>query len=262
MVSPPHDVFREQLASLFYGCALWVPDPAPLYQQVSIGDVGYVRDGYFVRMFNVLLEWDDPRNHTFCIPEQYTSLDMGPFVNTRKSKFSKGSYYSRHVTSEEVTYVGAVSEDEYVVIVLSQIATIYIYALCSSETSTVFSCKRHGAVLVLPYDGHDEDVIRTKGFEDYIRDNVDTWFSFARRNHLGVDRMEDLILVTGCTLVTSWGVAAFIDNNSDAEFSLKSRFVSGGGAMFDWRVTRQSVLQRDSYQGPVRSLRRFATSVR
>jgi len=115
---------------------------------------------------------------------------------------------------------------------------------------------------VLPYDGRDEDVIRTKGFEDYIRDNVDSWFSFARRNNLGVDRMEDLILVTGCTLVTSWGVAAFIDNASDAEVSLKSRFLAGGGAIFDWRIVRPSVVHRDSYQGPVRSLPRFATSVR
>jgi hypothetical protein len=262
MVLPPSDVFREQLASLFYGCALWVPDPAPLYQQVSIGDVGYVRDGYFVRMFNVLLEWDDPRNRTFCLPEEYTRLDMGPFVNVRKSKFSKGPYYSRQVTTEEVTYVGAVLEDEYVVIALSQITTVYIYALSSSEASTVFSCKRQGAVLVLPYDGRDEDVIRTKGFEDYIRDNVDSWFSFARRNNLGVERMEDLILVTGCTLVSSWGVAAFIDNAMDAEFSLKSRHLAGGGAMFDWRIIRPSVVHRDSHQEPVRSPRRFATSVR
>ena len=117
MLLPPHDVFQDQLASLFYGHALWVPDPAPLYQQVSIGDVGFVRDGYFVRMFNVLLEWDNPLNRTFCEPEPYTRLDMGPFANIRNSRFSKGCYYSRHVISQEVLNSDVVA-DEYVVIVL------------------------------------------------------------------------------------------------------------------------------------------------
>lgn len=126
----------------------------------------------------------------------------------------------------------------------------------------MFSCyKKHGALLMLPYDGLHEDVIRTKAFEEYIRDHVDSWFALARRS-MGVDRIEDLILVTGCTLVTSWGAAAFIDKGSDAEFSLKLRFPVGGGVSFDWHVLRQNVVYRDSYQGPVRSLRRFATSVR
>jgi hypothetical protein len=260
MLLPPYDVYREQLSSLFYGHALWVPDPAPLYQQVSIGDVGHVREGYFVRMFNVLLEPAHPSNRTFCVPEQYTPLDMGPFVNVRKSKFSKGPYHSRHVTPQEVTNVAAATPDEYV-IVLSQIAAIDISH--RSLNVTTYSCnRRHGALLTIPYDGVHEDVIRTKVFEDYIRDNADNWFAFARRNNLGVDRMEDLILVTGCTLVTSWGTAAFYDNLSDAEFSLRIQTLPHGGAMFDWRVIRQSVAHQDSYQEPVRSLCHFANSIR
>jgi hypothetical protein len=261
MLLPPHDVFREQLSSLFYGHALWVPDPAPLYQQVSIGDVGYVRDGYFVRMFNVRLEWNDPLNLTFCEPEPYIPLDMGRFVNIRKSKFSKGPYYSRPVSSQEQSNVGALNPDEYVVIALFQIATIYTSSC--RQNITVFSCiRRHGALLMLPYDGLHEDVIRTKVFEDYIRDHVDSWFSFAKRNGLGVDRMEDLILVTGCTLVTSWGVAACIDNALEAEFSLTVQLLNGGGATYEWHKITPNVVQADSYRGPVRPLRRFAISVR
>ena len=99
-------------------------------------------------------------------------------------------------------------------------------------------------------------------FEDYIRDNAENWFTFARRNNLGVERMEDLILVTGCTLVTSWGLAAFIDNPSDAELSLSVRMFHGGGAAFDWRVNRPTVVHKDGFQEPVRSLWYFATSIR
>jgi len=133
-----------------------------------------------------------------------------------------------------------------------------------SLNSGVYSCKRrHGALLALPFDGLEEDVIRTKVFEDYIRDHVDSWFAFSRRYNLDVERMEDFILVTGCTLVTSWGVAAFVDTTSDAEVSLRTQPQHGGGATFDWHVHRQAVIYRNSHHVAVRSLhehRHFMTN--
>ncbi len=101
MPSPPYDVYREQLTSLCHGHALWDPDPAKVYEKVSVGDVGYTRGGYFVRMFNVLLEWDDPSNCKLCEPEEYTKLELGPFVNVKESKFSRGDYHSPAVTIKE-----------------------------------------------------------------------------------------------------------------------------------------------------------------
>lgn len=111
----PCDVFRESLTSLFHGHALWEPDPAGLYTQVSVGDVGFVKDGHFCRMFNVLLEWNDPSNRTLCEPEPYSRLDLGPFINIRKTSFSKGDYYSRYVTAiQGTTYSVAATSDKYV----------------------------------------------------------------------------------------------------------------------------------------------------
>ena len=112
MPLPPYNVYREELTSLLHGHALWEPDPTNIYQQVSVGDVGYVREGYFYRMFNVLLEWDDPSNYTLCEPEPYTRLDMGPFVNVRDSRFSRGDYHSRYVTSSRETNIAAAGPDE------------------------------------------------------------------------------------------------------------------------------------------------------
>jgi hypothetical protein len=113
MPLPPYNVYREQLTSLFHGHALWEPDPFNLYAQVSVGDVGYVREGCFFRMFNVLLDWNDPSNYTLCEPEPYARLDLGPFVNVRELMFSKGEYYSRYVTSfQEPTNTMAAGPDE------------------------------------------------------------------------------------------------------------------------------------------------------
>ena len=98
----------------------------------------------------------------------------------------------------------------------------------------------------LPNGGHREDVIRTKVFEDYIRDHIVNWFTWARNNKLGVERMEELILVTGCTLVTSWAVAVFVDNNIEAEITLASGPFSDGSAMFVWSNIRGRVEYHNS----------------
>ena len=116
-----------------------------------------------------------------------------------------------------------------------------------------YRCKGHGALLSLPNGGHREDVIRTKVFEDYIRDHVDRWYNWAVHNNLGIERMEDLILVSGCTLVTSWAAAAFVDNAFDAEISLTSRTLSNVGTNFIWGNVRGRVVHHNSLFDPVRS---------
>jgi hypothetical protein len=116
--------------------------------------------------------------------------------------------------------------------------------------------QNHGALLSLPHGARSEDVIRTKLFEDYIRDNVDSWLRWSKKEGLPVENMEDLILVTGCTLAKSWAVAAFDDTTSRDEdattISLEARKSDGGGAQFLWRNMRGSVVHnhRDSVCSP------------
>jgi hypothetical protein len=116
----------------------------------------------------------------------------------------------------------------------------------------------YGALLSLPHGGPSQDVIRTGVFEEYIKDNVDRWFRWSKTAGLPVRRMEDLILVTGCTLVTSWAAAVF-DNNemstadSDAAtISLGIQKSNRGGAQFFWRNDRGNVAYHNSYFDPVR----------
>jgi hypothetical protein len=110
-----------------------------------------------------------------------------------------------------------------------------------------------GALLSLPNGGQHEDVIRAQAFEDYIQDYVDSWFTWAQKNRLGIKRVEDLILVSGCTLVTSWAAAAFLDDAMDAEISLASRTLNNGGASFIWSNIRGRVLYHNNRLEPVRS---------
>jgi hypothetical protein len=106
--------------------------------------------------------------------------------------------------------------------------------------------------LSLPHGGHRQDIIRKKAFEDYIRDHVASWFAWTQDNKLGVERIEDLILVSGCTLATSWAVAAFVDNTMEAEISLASRTLGdNGGANFVWSNMQGPVRYKNSRFNPV-----------
>ena len=90
-----------------------------------------------------------------------------------------------------------------------------------------------------------------KIFEEYIQDNVVSWFTWAQKNELDVERMEDLILVSGCTLVTTWAAAVFTDRTMSAEISLASRRLSSG-ASFVWSNVRGPIIHHNSRFDPVR----------
>lgn len=119
----------------------------------------------------------------------------------------------------------------------------YIFSI-GSDLGQTYECwaHSHGALLSLPHGARSEDVIRTKLFEDYIRDNVDNWLRWSRKEGFPVENMEDLILVTGCTLAKSWAAAAFDgtrSRNEDATgISLETRKYDDGGAQFVWRNIR------------------------
>jgi hypothetical protein len=97
----PFNVYRDQLAALSLGIALWDPNPQKtIYNNVSIGDVGYLQEGTFIRMFNVMLPWDHPSNQTLGDPEQFESLDCGRFQNTLDVHFNGAEHKSRSVSAE------------------------------------------------------------------------------------------------------------------------------------------------------------------
>ena len=70
-----YDVFRGRLGTKYpaYGCALWEPSPPMPSRPVEIGDVGFIREGRFHRLFNALLAADHP-SHQFGVPEYYEQL--------------------------------------------------------------------------------------------------------------------------------------------------------------------------------------------
>jgi hypothetical protein len=246
-IDRPFDIYREQLSSLYRGYALWNPNPENLYDHVSIGDVGYVYEGAFIRMFNVTLPWNDESNRLLGVePPGYDPL---PSSNFRREGFDKVDYYSRHVTREENAYIAqTASPDEWAIV-------LFLDSFHSSTSrraeSVTYTCRGRGALLSLPRGGYREYSLHTKGFEKYIRENVVSWFNWAQMNQLDVDHMEDLVFVYGCTLVSSWAAAVFDDYIEDAQISLSCRALNNGGARFVWRNIRGTVDYHNSRLDPV-----------
>ena len=56
MSQAQHETFREKLAIKYptFGYALWEPGSRGRYHAVQVGDVGFIREGYFHRLFNIL----------------------------------------------------------------------------------------------------------------------------------------------------------------------------------------------------------------
>jgi hypothetical protein len=72
------------------------------------------------------------------------------------------------------------------------------------------------------------------------------WFHWSKVRGLPIERMEDLVLIYGCTLVTSWAAAAFDDISTGAQVSLASRTHQNGGASFVWSNIYGTVECHDS----------------
>ncbi|KAH9952619.1 hypothetical protein BC827DRAFT_240332 [Russula dissimulans] len=230
----PFNVYREQLSSLYHGIALWEPNPMEgAYNQVSIGDVGYIHEGFFYRMFNVTLPSNDPSNNKLGTPDDYMPLDCGRFVNIRKAILDKGNYCSRYVSMEAGGHNMATMDPNE-----------------PDAEGNKYECQGRGAFLSLPHDGRRKDVIRTKAFEKYIRENVARWFAWSKANQLGVERMEDLILVSGCTLVTSWAAVTFIEPSLKTDISLTVQPFDDGRACFKWSNSPGNVAYKHSHTDP------------
>ena len=114
-----------------------------------------------------------------------------------------------------------------------------------------YTCRGPGALLFLPCGGVREDAIHKKKFQERIRDNAESWFNWSRDAGLPVNRMDDLILVTGCTLVTSYASAVLDDHIADAQISLVSRPLNNGGTSFVWSNIGGTIEYHDSQLNPV-----------
>lgn len=68
------EMYRTLMYDLGLGHALYEPGPSK-YDHIRVGDVGYVYNGTFKRLFNACFEEDDQANQDSTLPQPYQPLE-------------------------------------------------------------------------------------------------------------------------------------------------------------------------------------------
>jgi hypothetical protein len=63
------------------------------------------------------------------------------------------------------------------------------------------------------------DTLARGDFGKWIVTHIDLWYAFTRRLGLGITRMEDIVLVTGCDLTRSSANIAFLQGCGEGRVS-------------------------------------------
>ena len=97
-----YNTFRDQLAISHpaFGYALWEPDPGEQYPPVEVGDVGYIRQGKFHRLFNALLPEDHQSHQRFGVPDGYEPLRLNTPNHVDHGTLNPNNFCSNGVTLE------------------------------------------------------------------------------------------------------------------------------------------------------------------
>lgn len=78
-------------------------------------------------------------------------------------------------------------------------------------------------------------------FGKWIVEHIDSWFAFARGLGIGIEHMEEIILVTGLHLTRSWANIVFLEGNVDGQASLGVKVNDGRDVSIAWRCSPGSV---------------------
>ena len=95
-----------------------------------------------------------------------------------------------------------------------------------------------------------EDTVARGDFSKWIIRHVDTWLAFARRLGLGVEKMGDIVLVTGRHHTRSWTNVAFFEGQANAHASFGVQITNDGSTRVKWQVSREHVQGAMLCQGP------------
>lgn len=197
--TPVWDIYAAELASKGFGHAMWFPEP----NQHGIpekGDVGFIYEGRFRRLFNVI----KPQDSSYpCPPLEYDS---------ELEETIPGWLQTRVVSSESVAcrdVSGKVAVDGTAV-----------GAPAGAGLAVEYKCTRErGAMLLLLNNGDKDAVAPNCTFPRYMKKHFNDWVKIFKQK--GFDNKAlNLVLVRGTVKTTAdWTVAAF--QNTDKEKSLE-----------------------------------------
>ena len=86
MSTPAWKVYAQELLRRSHGFPLWYPEPTK-FEEVEIGDVGFINEGRFYRLFNACREKHDPINKGNGVPDGFVPLEIPPNLLHRHDEY-------------------------------------------------------------------------------------------------------------------------------------------------------------------------------
>ncbi|RPD59661.1 hypothetical protein L227DRAFT_593782 [Lentinus tigrinus ALCF2SS1-6] len=205
------DIYAKELWPLCYGHPLWFPEPCPEFGEVHIGDVGYLREGNFTRLFNAMHCADHPLNAVRGVPDGFEVFDPdNPMFKDLPNAITQSHLLSKNIRSTSISAAASASEPGVA-------AAAGLRYQCS-ETS--------GALLMLKKPAHRTYIDCRMHIKKYLRTHISSWLDFAN-GPLGIGLEEkDIIFVSGHTKTSVWAEAAFDQRSSGGEL-----VIAGGCAV-------------------------------
>ena len=105
-------------------------------------------------------------------------------------------------------------------------------------------------MLSLPVRTRRENTLAQGDFGEWMLKHIDRWFAFARRLGLGIEQMEEIILVTGCDRTRSWTNVAFLGSQLDAHVSFGVNAVDGLNNSINFQFSPEHVRGAVINKGP------------
>ncbi|THH02772.1 hypothetical protein EW026_g167 [Hermanssonia centrifuga] len=231
------DIYASQLSHHGEGHPLWSPEPSK-FGEVEIGDVGFIQDGAFFRLFNVTVAKNHPLNE-HGVPDDFVKLELNSLLhNVIDHHLDEGPLSSRSVTTTSIR-VGAGAEGG---------------PNAGAIVSYEFQCtEEQGAMLILKDTARKEIMFNNNTWKKYIRVYHASWVRYARDVRDHDLQPEDIILVRGWIKTTKWTVAAFSASQTGRVVSAKGRIDPFASAGCELSFIGKTIMPARSRSGPRRS---------
>lgn len=83
---------------------MWGPEPCPDFGEINLGDVGYLRDGFFCFLFNAMRGADDPINARRGVPVGFEVFQPPEsMIIRRPNHITQSQLYSRSLQALSVS---------------------------------------------------------------------------------------------------------------------------------------------------------------
>ncbi|EKM56580.1 uncharacterized protein PHACADRAFT_141343 [Phanerochaete carnosa HHB-10118-sp] len=212
-LSAPDEIYSSCLSTLHEGHALWYPEPHASGEP-QIGDVGFIRTGAFIRLFNLdtsapgkkVVEWDTPFEITEPLPQGMLKVDP------RRRPLVPAHYRSHGVESRQAHASAGIAAGTNVSVALS----------------AEYTCKAaQGAVLALKSEADAESIYDNLALKEYILRHHDEWYTYARGILRHDVKREDIVMIIGWVKTEAdWAAAVFSNTSTSSSVSIEGR---GGG---------------------------------